>query len=90
MAQLKKERTWAKGIPWRTLPDLSITRWMIEEEMELEICEKSSEREGIVNVGVGLGSGLGFRRWCSLINEWSFSAIRVSSGDKEADFPLSM
>ena len=49
----------------------------------MKICEKSIDREGIVKLGVGSGSGLGFLRWWSLIKECILSAIRVSSGVKE-------
>lgn len=75
VTQLKKDRTWSSGMPWRTPHDFSMTWRTMEGEIEwaVEIWEKPREREGIVKSwfrdGLELELGLGFLRWWSLIRE---------------------
>lgn len=57
-------------MPWRTAPHFSITRQTSAGERDREAAlEKSMEREGMVRLGLGLGFGSGFLRWCSLMRD---------------------
>lgn len=73
-------------MPWRTAAHFWITDWMTEGEIAAAgIWERVREREGRVKVGFRTASFDGYLRWWSLMIEWSFSTVWVSSGVKDGE-----
>lgn len=91
MAQLKNATVWAKGMPCRGAPHLSITRRVTEGDRDStgEIPEKSEHSAGKATLGfngvLGLKRRSGFLRWWSLIMEWNLSASKISARERSAE-----